>query len=422
MDRPEWILVLAILSVGLVGATVPAAAGIVDADSGVGGAVESIGSTHTAISQEEQAVGTSTLLAPLRWLPQQRDQFLATAQQQFERSTFRVRVRSDGDARWVFRYERPIETDDERSAFERYADRFRTEETDLYREFQNRSASLTAHASELTGRPMTARNVSRDAGIAQTPTQEEGYVELAFEWTNFGRVSGEEVVVGDVFEGGLYLGETQSLIFVAGEGVEFTSVHPDGSPSNATLADSRSVTWTGEHQFADRHPRAVFQIPQPVASGSGDDGASMLWLLGGGVIGLLLVTLLAITRYGGIPRREESTASAAAEAPATPTEADTVEEGAEDAAPSATADPAAVPEEPISDDRRVQQLLEDGGGRMKQTAIVEETDWSKSKVSMLLSEMEEDGRIKKIQVGRENIIALAGHEPEAASSPFDDAE
>jgi uncharacterized membrane protein len=79
---------------------------------------------------------------------------------------------------------------------------------------------------------------------------------------------------------------------------------------------------------------------------------------------------------------------------------------------------AAEPE--LTDDERVLGILDDNDGQMKQARIVDETDWSKSKVSMVLSEMEEDGDITKLRVGRENIISLEGSEPEAAGSPFDD--
>jgi len=65
-------------------------------------------------------------------------------------------------------------------------------------------------------------------------------------------------------------------------------------------------------------------------------------------------------------------------------------------------------------------MLEERGGRMRQVQIVEETEWSKSKVSMLLSDMADEGEISKLRVGRENIISLDGEEPEAAGSPFDD--
>ena len=73
-----------------------------------------------------------------------------------------------------------------------------------------------------------------------------------------------------------------------------------------------------------------------------------------------------------------------------------------------------------SDEDRIVDLLETNGGRMQQTTIVEETGWSKSKVSTLLSEMAEEGLVSKLRVGRENIVSLAGHEPAAAGSPFDD--
>jgi uncharacterized membrane protein len=75
--------------------------------------------------------------------------------------------------------------------------------------------------------------------------------------------------------------------------------------------------------------------------------------------------------------------------------------------------------EPLDQDV-VLGILNENGGRMKQARIVDATDWSKSKVSMVLSEMEENGDITKLRVGRENLISLEGSEPEAAESPFDD--
>jgi hypothetical protein len=39
---------------------------------------------------------------------------------------------------------------------------------------------------------------------------------------------------------------------------------------------------------------------------------------------------------------------------------------------------------------------------------------------MLLSDMEEEDRISKLRVGRENIISIRGEEPEGVSSPFDE--
>ena len=60
----------------------------------------------------------------------------------------------------------------------------------------------------------------------------------------------------------------------------------------------------------------------------------------------------------------------------------------------------------LSDEERVERLIEQNGGRMKQAAIVQETGWSNAKVSQLLSSMDEAGQIDKLRIGRENLISF----------------
>jgi hypothetical protein len=60
----------------------------------------------------------------------------------------------------------------------------------------------------------------------------------------------------------------------------------------------------------------------------------------------------------------------------------------------------------LSDEERVEYLLERNGGRMKQASIVKETGWSNAKVSQLLSSMDEEDRVDKLRIGRENLISL----------------
>jgi len=64
------------------------------------------------------------------------------------------------------------------------------------------------------------------------------------------------------------------------------------------------------------------------------------------------------------------------------------------------------PTELLSDEERVERLLERNGGRMKQASIVKETGWSNAKVSQLLSAMDENNRINKLRIGRENLISF----------------
>jgi hypothetical protein len=79
-----------------------------------------------------------------------------------------------------------------------------------------------------------------------------------------------------------------------------------------------------------------------------------------------------------------------------------------------------VAPEPMTNEDRIRQMLDANEGRVRQADIVEQTDWSKSKVSRLLSKMESDGEIRKISIGRENLIARPGDEPESARSPFEE--
>jgi len=139
-------------------------------------------------------------------------------------------------------------------------------------------------------------------------------------------------------------------------------------------------------------------------------------LLSMAVVALVLLGFgTGVAWYAGVlPGSQEQDGEAATEEPANvdglTTDAETVE-------PDTTEEPQ---QELLSDEDHVLQLLEEHGGRMKQVHIVEQTDWSKSKVSMLLSDMEDGGEISKLRVGRENIISLAGEEPEAAGSPFEE--
>ena len=104
-------------------------------------------------------------------------------------------------------------------------------------------------------------------------------------------------------------------------------------------------------------------------------------------------------------RRDGPTPEAAAEA-ARPDDADEAAATADlptDETGPASGDPDLAL---LSDEERVEYLLEESGGRMKQADIVKETGWSNAKVSQLLSSMADDDRVDKLRIGRENLISL----------------
>jgi hypothetical protein len=376
--------------------------------------------------------------------------FTVATQDGFAQSTFQIEVFANGSARWTFRFVRPLANDSEREQFETFADRFESTETDFYRTYRDRSVALTDAAANTTGREMAARNFSRNARIV--PPGNRGIVEISFVWTNLGVVDGDTVRVADVFEGGFYIADDQWLVFETGPGLAFDTGQTEPDPdefSGDTVATSETLTWIGQRQFTDKHPRVVLAPEGQVTttgqdsggsnagqgatttnasggSGTGDGGDGLPMLLIGLIVLVVGIGAGAAWRTGafGSSSTDDGAGGASAE-PASPetasagtaAEADTGTDAAGD-----SVEPAVPDEELLTDEDRVIRMLEESGGRMKQANIVDETGWSKSKVSMLLSDMEEDGDISKLRVGRENIVSLKGHEPDAAGSPFDDED
>jgi len=373
---------------------------------------------------------------------------------------FRVEVYANGSARWTFVYRRPLTNETDRENFREYARRFTTDETELYRDFRTRARALADRGTEETNRTMNATAFRRDAYVADLGNA--GIVEMSFLWTRFAVVDDDRVVVGGVFEGGLYVAPEQRFVLTWGPDLALADADPD--PTSRT---DDSLTWTGGEegrQFLDGRPRVVLADPASLSDATtastatttpptttttdaGGDGTTDPGRRAGGGSGFLpaafgaLVVLLGLGaalayrsgavggRFGGStasddgphgPGPDAGTGAEAAPGPASDTESAPDGDAGVDTDGDPT--PAVSEEELLTDEDRVMGLLEENGGRMKQVSIVEETNWSKSKVSMLLSDMDENDQISKLRVGRENIISLSGREPELAGSPFDEEE
>ncbi|WP_276272042.1 helix-turn-helix transcriptional regulator [Haloarcula litorea] len=357
----------------------------------------------------------------------------------FDSTTFQVTVYENGSARWAIVHETPLTNESQRENFEAYASEFERNRTDLYASFVRNAGALTRFGTNATDREMNATDFRRSASVRARPGGSIGQVRMSFRWTNFARVDGDRVVVADVFEGGFYVGPDQALVVERGPGLAFAQVlpQPDSQSNPDALAGSESVTWNGERSFVDQRPYVELRPRSAVETQSGGDGEAgqqsdgtsaeptpgesgdgSAWpLMAAALLIALGVVAAAAWRSSGAPSLSGLLGS---DDGATAATDGTAEPASEAGAEQATDEPAVPDEELLSDSDRVLSLLEENGGRMKQVDIVERTDWSKSKVSMLLSDMEDDGEISKLRVGRENIISIAGEEPDAAGSPFDE--
>lgn len=340
------------------------------------------------------------------------------AAQDFDRTEFTIEVHDNGSARWTFAYKLTLETDEDRQQFDQYATEFNENETDLYTQFQNQSKALAASGEQATGRSMNASGFTKRASVNELGNQ--GIVEMQFTWSNFAKAEDGELVVGDVFGGGLYIGPNQSLTLKHDGPLQFTGTNPEpDAKAGENLSTSDSVTWFGERQFADQQPRIVLGQSGGETGGSATTEAAGPAESGGlPIVPIAAVAVLLAMAAGAFAYRSGALPTLGR---------DNDDDGTDAASQNASSSTATsgdttgvTDEELLTDEDRVLRLLNESGGRMRQVNIVDETGWSKSKVSMLLSDMEDDGTISKLRMGRENIVSLSGHEPEATQSSLDD--
>lgn len=127
-----------------------------------------------------------------------------------------------------------------------------------------------------------------------------------------------------------------------------------------------------------------------------------LLVVGGGALGWRLMRRRAESD-------DEEPAASTGEQPSGP---DLPPEPSTDPAPAdAVAGAGAADEPPLTKKEEICRLLREHAGRMKQSELVEQTEWSQATVSRLLSQLEQEGTVTKLRVGRENIVELREEQP-----------
>jgi len=324
-------------------------------------------------------------------------------------TTFRVALRPNGDARWTVTTNFSISSPSDREAFESLAADFADGDLDTHGLTAFRAAS--ERASNATGRSMSITDERRTSEMHG----DTGQLILRFTWTNFGRQSGRLLYVDDVFNAS---GETwfpaidrnQHLVVDPPPGYTIDEATPAGY-----AVSGGSLRWDGPREFeAGTLSISYRRVDGPVTTtppnGTGPGGSFPV-----GIAGLVLagLGLVAVVAYVVSVRDVDVPVPSSGEPGATGDvgesgEGTPVTNGPSEASAAAggAADEDDVDEELLSDEERIERLLERNGGRMKQATIVKETGWSNAKVSQLLSAMDDEGRIDKLRIGRENLISF----------------
>jgi hypothetical protein len=333
------------------------------------------------------------------------------------RTTITVDLRSNTSARWTITTRQRLDGEAERDAFRELIEEFEAGgagvETDVAT-FRN----YARQAENYTGREMAIRRVESTGRLDETNST--GVLHLSFTWTNFAeRTDRDRLRVRDAFlraEGESWFPQltAEQRLVIQGPSDYNTYTTPA-----AARQQGNTVIFDAGQELDPDTVYATFQPEPPEPPSLFEQLRGMLGtpIALGAILLVAVVGAVAFVRY----RRDDSPPPAATDS----TAADSTSGGAGPAVDADSGDPAAsasggeaapgdtadadegeIDLELLSDEERVEHLLEQNGGRMKQATIVQETGWSDAKVSQLLSAMADEDRINKLRLGRENLISL----------------
>lgn len=313
-------------------------------------------------------------------------------------TVIKVEVLPNGDARWTTEKVFSLDTPEDINEWDAIAAQGR----DTYlAEFEGRMKDYVARISEAAGRAMAVKDV--DAAVEMTKpyalldntSRAYGVIRYEFTWAGFAMTGGDSLEVGDAFIDGFLLNEGDSISFTLPSGYEIDSISPDQYDYKKSYLPQ--VKWSVGVNNDTASDVLLFQSGEPsiiMRKEASPAFAVEWWIL------IPAMAVSAAAGFGGayflLNRKPKPI-----EAPPMP---DLIVPDAGTEEPEVLP----VPDEGrfLSDEERIVKYLEEAGGQMFQSDLVKKTDFSKSKLSMVLSDLHDKGTILKIKKGKENLIRL----------------
>jgi hypothetical protein len=387
---------------------------------------------------------------------------VATAQL-VDQTTVTVEIHENGDALWTVEWRLPLTTSEinewegvikKGQNISRYQNQIKDNLDGLLRSAQNS-----------TNRSMEIENLNISYGTERTLSGETGIILYSFEWKNFSRTYSGNILIGDIFSEGSAFSSDNTLIIKIPSGFEVQSVSPkfDKHVENSLIWNGQSFgkgepflilrrTVVGQDTSTSNLSTTLVVIPIVIlmsgtllvvwkwrrshnGKGSvvltdsdevprtGNIGADVIPTKDSGIGAAGANGNDNTTQAGGLSTEIVQTDKAGAEAAAQIDSIGTSTSQTADAGINAT--PANnitteddendisqppfpyLPEEFLSDEEMIERYLTKCGGQAYQSDIVKDSGLSKSKISIVLAKMKDDGKVIKIKKGKENIIRLA---------------
>jgi hypothetical protein len=333
----------------------------------------------------------------------------------------RIRVLPNGTAEWSLTIRMQLDSEEAEERFAAFEEEFAANRSTFVDNYREPRVDAISDAENLTGREMTATGFDAETGT-EAVVRERGFVTYQYRWVGFAPVEDGVVRAGDVFESGLFVEENGILVVESPDGYEVTTVEPEPDETGES-----ELRWEGPVSFSDRRPSVAFapsDDPGDTTDGTaddtpgdttadgddspGDDGSDGGLSTGPVLFGTAGIAVLIGAGAFYLHRRRQHPDPE--DTPAAGDVTDGVATGSETATGAEAATDSDEMPDLATDEDRVLAALEAEDGRMKQSELADQLDWSPSKTSRVLSDMADEGEIEKLRIGRENVIDLADDE------------
>jgi len=288
-------------------------------------------------------------------------------------SIITIGVHEDGNAIWTMEKHLSLETQADVQDWEDFiaqGQESAQSQKDL-EEFSIRINELIESAEIFSNRPMVAENFEVEYDTLKAISGSFGIVRFSFEWKNFSKIESKNILISDVFSEGMILTSENVLIIQIPDNYDVESASPDFDTQ-----DGNKLVWSGsQYRSFDKGEPALVLSPKS----NNETDNQIVWYL---LIIILFGSVVAI--YFKKKGKRAFDENIELKTPLNP----------------------AKKMEDLEYEEMIEQILNRSGGQVYQSEIIKEMGLSKSKISILLTKMKEEGKIIKIRKGKENIIRL----------------
>ena len=292
-------------------------------------------------------------------------------------------------------------------------------------EFNDTISQFQRSSQNFSNRSMNIADVNISFDTVSDISGDFGIIRYTFLWKNFSRMDSDQIFVGDAFSGGLVLSPSSVLIINIPAGYDVMNATP-----SYDQRDRSRLIWGGTlyRNFSIGEPSLVLSrsnVTEPIVN----EPEKFIWPLT--AISIIVFVSVALVLF--LKRRRSANLSEKGnevkhgelkEILKTPEvwnnlvqllhkefgtqSVEELEKAAREQRLKKLDEKAQTPraEEDLEYEERIEQYLLRSGGQAYQSDIVKESGLSKSKISMVLAAMKEDGLIIKIRKGKENLIRL----------------